>query len=145
MNMEVKELPVKYLGVPLVSCILKNLVIVLSFTKKILKKIPCWHAILSYAGRLQLNIIVLANNTYWNRTFMKAMEDIDATMCTFLQPGGKSHVPLWPHVVLDEFIFTRKKKAWDSFSFKKHSLSNNLNIWVCRNIFMEYNTSTRQR
>lgn len=92
LNMEVKELPIKYLGVPLISTRLKHSDCE-ELKAKMLKKVQSWHAkFLSYAGRVQLIIAVLSSiQTYWCRIFVlpkKIMKEVDAIMRTFLWSGA---------------------------------------------------------
>lgn len=93
MGMESKEPHVKYLGVPLISGRLKQSDCD-ELEQKILKKVNSWQAnLLSYAGRIQLIISVLARvQTYWSRIFVLpkgVLKDIDAILRRFLWGGAE--------------------------------------------------------
>lgn len=91
MGMEVQSLPVKYLGVPLISTRLK-----VSdsddLKNRILRKILSWRTrFLSYAGRIQLIISVFVRiQNYWSRIFVlpkSILKAIDAVLRKFLWSG----------------------------------------------------------
>lgn len=89
--MEVKDLRVKCLGVPLIASRLRvndceNL------KAKNLKKVNSWQATyMSYAGSVQLIISVLSSiHVYWSRIFVlpkKILKDVDAILRKFLWSG----------------------------------------------------------
>ena len=90
-GMESRELPVKYLGVPLISTRLKVRDCE-EIKKKILNRVQCWTAgALSYAGRIQLIISVLHSvQAYWSSIFIlpkKVLKDIDDILRNFLWTG----------------------------------------------------------
>ena len=91
MGMEIKELPVKYLGVPLISTRLKVRDCE-SIKSRILARIQSWTSkTLSYAGRLQLAVSVLQGiQNYWSSIFVlpkKILKDIDDTIKWFIWSG----------------------------------------------------------
>ncbi|XP_022019073.1 uncharacterized protein LOC110919103 [Helianthus annuus] len=102
------ELPVKYLGVPLISTKLssKDCKILVD---RVDKKIDHWlNKSLSFAGRLQLiNSVISAMHVYWASVFMlpvRIVTDIEKRMRNFLWSGGvaKGSTPkvAWKNVCL---------------------------------------------
>ena len=91
MQMDVKHLPVRYLGVPLIFGRLRQ-VDCEELKAKILKKVQHWHTkALSYAGRIQLIIAVLISiQRYWSRIFIlpkQVIKDIDSILRKFFWSG----------------------------------------------------------
>lgn len=87
-GMESKELPMKYLEVPLISTHL-NVWDCAEIKKKFVNRVQCWTAgVLSYAGRIQLIILVLHSvQTYWSSTFIlpkRVLKDTDDILRSFL-------------------------------------------------------------
>ena len=90
-GMGIHNLPVRYLGVPLISTRLKARDCE-DIKKKILHRVQCWTAkALSYAGRVQLIIAVLHSiQGYWSSIFLlpkRVMKDIDVVLKSFLWSG----------------------------------------------------------
>lgn len=92
MRMEVKELPIKYLGVPLISTRLKARDCE-AIKGRILQRIQSWTSkYLSYAGRVQLVVSVLHSiQAYWSTMFVlpkKVLKDIDSVLTSFIWTGA---------------------------------------------------------
>ena len=90
-GMAVKELPVKYLGVPLISTRLRVRVCE-EIKKKMLMRVQSWTAkALSYAGRVQLVVAVLHSiQAYWCTIFVlpkKVLKEVDEILRRFIWTG----------------------------------------------------------
>ncbi|XP_028057939.1 uncharacterized protein LOC114261825 [Camellia sinensis] len=86
-------LPVRYLGVPLISTKLKASEC-LQLVEKITKRIKCWtNKCLSFAGRLQLiQSILFSMQVYWSSLFIlpkKVVKDIEGVFRAFLWFGSE--------------------------------------------------------
>lgn len=85
------SLPVKYLGVPLISTKLRYLNC-LVLKDKMLQRVQCWsNKSLSYRGRCQLiSSVLLSIQVYWSSIFIiprKMMKEIEAILNAFLWNG----------------------------------------------------------
>ncbi|KAJ0572336.1 putative reverse transcriptase zinc-binding domain-containing protein [Helianthus annuus] len=105
------ELPVRYLGVPLISSKLmyKDCKVLVD---RLEKRVDNWMTkSLSFAGRLQLiNSVLSAMHIYWASVFMlpiRIVKDIEKRMRNFLWSGGSNQVSkpkvAWKSVCLPKF------------------------------------------
>ena len=91
--METKELPVRYIGLPLISTRLKSRDCE-DIKRRIVARVQSWTATaLSYGGRIQLVISVLRSvQAYWSSIFIlpkKVLREIDEVLRRFLRSGSE--------------------------------------------------------
>lgn len=108
------NLPVRYLGVPLITSRLrrKNC---LALVDKIVAKAKSWTCrALSFAGRLQLiNSILFAIQIYWSSIFMlpkAVIKQVEQTLRAFQVVSWKMGVPRWLGNVC---AFPKRKWDWE--------------------------------
>lgn len=141
LGMPVGNLPVKYLGVPLITTRLKKMDCQV-LVERITGKVKHWSTkLLSYAGRLQLVVSVLSSMaTYWCSLFVlpvKIVKEIDRVMSNFLWNGNedKRHVKIaWKDVCMPKKeggLGIKLLKEWNKALMAKHLW----NIWRKRILY----------
>jgi len=146
------ELPIKYLGVPLLSSRLK-VVYCKGFVDRITSKVQHWTCrTLSYAGRIQLiNSVLFSIQVYWASLFLlpgQVIKNIEKIMKSFLWSGSDMRTTgakvAWDQVCLPKKeggLGIKRIIEWNMIALLKHiwNLCNDLDgsiwyIWIRSNL-----------
>lgn len=142
-GIKLSRLPVKYLGVPLITTRLRNADCA-SLVEKITTKIHLWtSATLTYAGRLQLiQSVLFSYQVFWSGIFIlpgATIKKIESIMVAFLWKGSGQHARA--KVVWSDLCYPKEEgglglkrlKIWNRAATLRHIwhlLTKRTSIWV---------------